>query len=182
LYELARAGKEVERKPVPVSIHNFEPLKPGEELIRDNSDGTYDFEARIECSSGTYIRTLAEDFGKRLNVGAHLAELRRTRVGKFGIDEARALDRIKMNIAEEAVGKILLPMDHALSQLPAINLTPEDVVRVSHGLNVPSAGISFNSGDSVRLRDAENNLVAIGEFDAADQSLHPKIVFAPYEK
>ena len=83
LYELARRGEEVERKPVRVCIYKFEAIKPTGELLKDNLDGTFDFEVRVACSSGTYVRTLAEDFGKRLGVGAHLAELRRTRVGDF---------------------------------------------------------------------------------------------------
>ena len=83
LYELARRGEEVERKPVRVCIYKFEAIpvasKPTSELLKDNLDGTFDFKVRVVCSSGTYVRTLAEDFGKQLGVGAHLAELRRTR-------------------------------------------------------------------------------------------------------
>src|SRR6185369_12537838 len=92
LYELARRGEEVERKPVRVCIQKFEALKPSGDLLRDNRDGTFDFDVRVECSSGTYVRTLAEDFGKRLRVGAHLAELRRTRVGDFQIQHAQTLE------------------------------------------------------------------------------------------
>ena len=87
LYELARRGEEVERKPVRVCIHEFAPLRPNGQLVKDNLDGTFDFHVRVVCSTGTYVRTLAEDFGKRLKVGAHLAELRRTRVGRFTIAE-----------------------------------------------------------------------------------------------
>ncbi|HEV2828685.1 MAG TPA: tRNA pseudouridine(55) synthase TruB, partial [Pyrinomonadaceae bacterium] len=68
LYELARRGEAVERKPVRVRINAFEPLKPTGELLKDNFDGTFDFEARVACSAGTYIRTLAEDFGKLLGI------------------------------------------------------------------------------------------------------------------
>src|ERR1044072_3973633 len=81
LYELARRGEEVERPPVRVTVYKFQPLAAGDdELLKDNLDGTFDLRVQVACSSGTYVRTLAEDFGKRLNVGAHLAELRRTRV------------------------------------------------------------------------------------------------------
>src|SRR6266851_6844283 len=66
LYELARRGEEVERKPVRVCIYKFEAIKPTGELLKDNLDGTFDFEVRVACSAGTYVRTLAEDFGKRL--------------------------------------------------------------------------------------------------------------------
>ena len=75
LYELARRGEEVERQPVRVCIYEFEAInlasKPTAALLKDNRDGTFDFEVRVVCSSGTYIRTLAEDFGKRL-VWAHI--------------------------------------------------------------------------------------------------------------
>ena len=130
LYELARKGDEVERAPVRVCIHEFEPLKPKGEWLKDNLDGTFDFEVRVVCSPGTYIRTLAEDFGKQLNVGAHLAELRRTRVGDFTIGEAVTLVQLKTRAAEEAVGRALYKPDDALTRLPAINVSDEDVRRI----------------------------------------------------
>src|SRR6185312_7440341 len=83
LYELARRGEEVERQPVRVTIHKFETNKAKGGLLKDNLDRTYDLDVLVACSAGTYVRTLAEDFGKRLGIGAHLAELRRTRVGRF---------------------------------------------------------------------------------------------------
>ena len=79
------------------------------QLIKDNLDGTFDFHARVSCSSGTYVRTLAEDFGKRLYVGAHLAELRRTRVGDFEIAQAITLDQLQLHFAEESLGTVVLP-------------------------------------------------------------------------
>jgi tRNA pseudouridine55 synthase len=93
LYELARRGESVERKPVRVCIYDFAAIRPEGQLIKDNLDGTFDFHARVSCSSGTYVRTLAEEFGKRLYVGAHLAELRRTRVGDLEITQAITLDQ-----------------------------------------------------------------------------------------
>ena len=106
LYELARQGVEVERKAVRVCIHQFESIGP-DELLKDNLDATYDLKVRVECSAGTYVRTLAEDFGKRLQVGAHLAELRRTRVGDFKIQQASTLEQLKVSLAEEAIGSVL---------------------------------------------------------------------------
>src|SRR5882762_7781108 len=78
LYELARRGEEVERQPVRVTIQRFETNRAKGGLVKDNLDGTYDLEVLVACSAGTYVRTLAEDFGNRLGTGAHLAELRRT--------------------------------------------------------------------------------------------------------
>jgi tRNA pseudouridine55 synthase len=94
---LARRGETVERKPVRVCIHEFAAIRPEGQLIKDNLDGTFDFHARVSCSSGTYVRTLAEDFGKRLYVGAHLAELRRTRVGDLRVEQAITLDELKIH-------------------------------------------------------------------------------------
>ena len=100
LYELARRGESVERKPVRVCIYDFAAIRPEGQLIKDNLDGTFDFRARVSCSSGTYVRTLAEDFGKRLYVGAHLAELRRTRVGDLEITQAITLDELNLHFVE----------------------------------------------------------------------------------
>ncbi len=94
LHELARAGIEVERPPRPVTIHSFT-LMPTEEpnvLL-----------AAVECTSGTYIRTLAADLGHLLGGGAHLRKLRRTAVGRFTIGEAAAPDDCALLPVEEAV-------------------------------------------------------------------------------
>jgi tRNA pseudouridine55 synthase len=178
LYELARRGEEVERKPARISIYRFEPLKPTGELLKDNLDGTFDFEVLVECSAGTYVRTLAEDFGKRLGVGAHLAELRRTRVADFEIQQARTVEQLKVSAAEEALGTILYPPDDALPRLPSIDLNAEDVRRVRNGLHVKVAGAAWSDGERVRIRDHNGNLVAVGEFKTAEASLRPSVVIA----
>jgi tRNA pseudouridine55 synthase len=181
LYELARRGEEVERKPVRVCIYKFEAIniasKATAELLKDNRDGTFDFEVRVVCSSGTYVRTLAEDFGKRLGIGAHLAELRRTRVGDFPIHQAQTLEQLKVHFAEEALGKILLPPDSALARLPSVDLNADDVRRARNGLSVKVTQ-AWSDGERVRLRDEKGNLVAVGEFKAAAGRLHPSVVIA----
>jgi tRNA pseudouridine55 synthase len=178
LYELARRGEEVERKPVRVCIYKFEAIKPAGELLKDNLDGTFDFKVRVACSSGTYIRTLAEDFGKRLQVGAHLAELRRTRVGDFEIQNAQTLEQVKVNVAEEALGKIILPADAALSRLPFVDLGPDDLRKVQNGVAIRVSEATWSNGDWVRIRDERGKLIAVAEFDAASQSLRPGVVIA----
>jgi tRNA pseudouridine55 synthase len=180
LYELARQGQEVERKAVRVCINRFEALGAKGELLKDNLDGTFDFEVRVECSAGTYVRTLAEDFGKRLNVGAHLAELRRTRVGDMSAAEARTLDQLKVAFAEESLGKVIYKPDEALARLPFLDLTAEDLRRVGHGLGVKLSGAAENwsDGERVRLRDESGNLVAVAVFKATEGTLHPSVVFA----
>lgn len=183
LYELARRGEEVERKAVRVCIYKFETInlasKPTAELLKDNRDGTFDFEVRVECSAGTYIRTLAEDFGKRLGIGAHLAELRRTRVGDFQVQQAKTLEQLKVHYAEESLGRILSPPDEALARLPYVDLNGDDVCRVRNGLSVKVSQAVWNDGERVRMRDEKGNLIAVADFNAAEGSLHPRVVIAP---
>ena len=178
LYELARKGEEVERAAVRVSIHEFEPLKPKGEWLKSNLDGTFDFEVRVVCSSGTYIRTLAEDFGKQLNVGAHLAELRRTRVGDFTVEEAVTLEQLKTRVAEEAIGRALYTPDDALKRLPAINISDEDVRRIRHGLKLEISDPKWINGERVRIRDSAGHLIAVGTFDLETATLHPSVVIS----
>lgn len=180
LYELARRGEEVERAPVRVCIHQFVALKvaAGERLLKDNGDGTFDFAVRVECSTGTYVRTLAEDFGKRLGVGAHLAELRRTRVGDFPIAAAQTLEQLKLHAAENSLGSVLHASDRALSRLPAVDLNASDLARVRNGLSVRVSPGDWSDGARVKLRDERGTLVAIGAFNAAQGSLHPSVVIA----
>lgn len=178
LYELARRGEEVERKPVRVCVDKFEAIKPTGSLLKDNLDGTLDFAVRVACSSGTYVRTLAEDFGKRLGVGAHLAELRRTRVGDFQIQQAQTLERLKVCAVEEALSEIMLPSDAALGRFPGVDLNADGVRRVQNGMSVEVSEATWNNGERVRIRDGQGNLIAVAEFDAASVSLHPSVVIS----
>src|SRR5215217_2858216 len=176
LYELARRGENIERQPIHVCIHEFEPLRPEGQLIKDNLDGTFDFHARVSCSSGTYVRTLAEDFGKRLYVGAHLAELRRTRVGDFTIDQAITLDQLKIHFGEESIGSVLLPPATALSRLPSVHLSADDVRRAIYGREVKVADLGWADEENVTMYDAGEQLIAVGRYNANARSLHPRVV------
>ena len=176
LYELARQGKTVDREPVRVCIHEFTAIKPDGQLFKNNLDGTFDFRARVVCSSGTYVRTLAEDFGRRLSVSAHLAELRRTRVGDFSVEHAVTLDDLKTSFAEESLGSLVVPSSAALSRLPFVHLSAQDVRNVSHGREVKVAGSKWADGENVKMCDAADQLIAIGRYDAGTQLLRPHVV------
>jgi tRNA pseudouridine55 synthase len=178
LYELARRGEEVKREPARVCIHEFAAIRPDGELIKDNLDGTFDFHVHVVCSSGTYVRVLAEDFGKRLSVGAHLAELRRTRVGDFSVTNAVTLDQLKTSFGEEAIGTILLLPSAALSHLPFVHLSDEDVRRARHGMEVKVGETAWSDGEKVKMCDVNDHLIAIGDYDATTQRLHPSVVLA----
>ncbi len=181
LYELARRGEEVERQPVRVTIRKFETNKVKGGLLKDNLDGTYDLDVLVACSTGTYVRTLAEDFGKRLGVGAHLAELRRTRVGAFQVLQAITLERLQESIAEESLGRVLLTPNAVLKHLPAIELTEDDVRKARNGVNVSVQKSNWTEGEQVRLRDDHGQLVAVALFDAEKNSLCPRVVLGHEE-
>lgn len=179
LYELARRGIEVERAAVRVTVHELEALERGGLWLRENEDGTCDLAARVVCSAGTYIRVLAEDLGARLNAGAHLAALRRTRAGAFRIGEAVTLERLSSMGAAGDVNKLLLAPDAALPQMSFVHLTGEEARRARHGAAVRLVngnGQSWQDGEQVKLRDIAGNLLAIGVYDAARESLQPRVM------
>jgi tRNA pseudouridine55 synthase len=178
LYELARRGEEIEREPIRVCIHEFEAIRPDGQLIKDNLDGTFDLHVHVACSAGTYIRTLAEDLGKRLSVAAHLAELRRTRVGDFSVTNAVTLEQLKTSFGEEALGTIMLRPNAALSRLPFVHLNAEDVRRARHGMEVKVAEYDWPDGEKVKMCDVNDHLIAIGDYDAKARQLHPGVVLS----
>lgn len=175
LYELARRGEQVERKPVRVTISEFE-VTP----LRVNEDTTQDLTARVVCSAGTYVRVLAEDLGKRLGIGAHLSELRRTRAGEFKIEDAITLDQLSELSESRAIEESLLSPDLALSHLPSIQLNPDEVTRTRHGvdLQIKEERADLLDGQPVRLRDPEGNLIAVGICEPSLGCIHPKVVIA----
>ena len=108
LYELARAGGEVERKPRPVTIYRLE--------CTGERDG--DFVLEVECSKGTYIRTLCDDIGRALGCGACMSGLRRTRAGGFDVRDALTIEEIERRGAENC----LLPVDALFAGRPVVLL------------------------------------------------------------
>ena len=127
LYELARKGIEIERKPVKVSIYNLEIINDENQAANNSELETWNLKLKVACSAGTYIRTLAEDIGKKLETGAHLAELRRTRAGKFDISQAVTLEELEKIVLENRLDEILISMNEAVSHLPEISLSEEEI-------------------------------------------------------
>ena len=109
LYELARKGQEVERKPRPVTIHALEVL---EQTAPDR------FLLRVRCSKGTYVRTLCHDVGQALGCGGCMDELRRTMAAGFTIEQAVTLEQV-----QEQGEVLLLPLDRLFAEYPAFRLT-----------------------------------------------------------
>lgn len=134
LYEYARAGTEVARAPRQVTIRALELQHCGATDLRIN----------VACSKGTYIRVLAEEIGKTLGCGATLAELRRTHVGRFSLQEAVTLERLSAMTEVERV-RHLLPADALLAGLPSLELDAEQAVRMARGQAVNCTGMT-NTG------------------------------------
>jgi tRNA pseudouridine55 synthase len=129
-YQLAREGQTVELPARPVRIDRFEVRD-----IRRWAD-FLDVDVEVDCSSGTYIRALARDMGEALGVGGHLTALRRTRVGRFGLDEARTLDEL----AEAP--RLSYTLDEAcLLAFPRRELTADEAESARHGRPLDPAGI-----------------------------------------
>lgn len=151
-YRLAREGRAVELAPRPVRIDRFDVLavrRPGPhgELV--------DVDVEVDCSSGTYIRALARDLGAALAVGGHLTSLRRTRVGRFGLDRACTLDELA---EREAAARLSLTLDEAcLLLFPRRDLSAEEAVATGHGRALSPAGI-----DGVyAAADADGRVIAL---------------------
>ena len=130
-YKLAREGKAVELKARRGRISRFDVI-----AIR-RTGGFTDLDVEVDCSSGTYIRALARDVGATLAVGGHLTALRRTRVGRYGLDEARTLEML------ETAPEVSYSLDEAcLVGFPRRDLTDEEVESARHGRALSAAGIA----------------------------------------
>jgi tRNA pseudouridine55 synthase len=181
LYELARRGEEIERVPVGITIHEFEAVETGCALLLHDADGTCTMRARVVCSAGTYIRTLAESLGERLGVAAHLSALRRTRAGDFSIREARTLESLEETLhAGSAPEALLLPMRAALSWMSSVHLTDVEARAARHGAWV-RADDGWQDGQLVQMCDEAGALIAVGAFDAEQKALRPRVVLSPEE-
>lgn len=167
LYELARAGIEIERNPVRVIIRNLE-MSP-----REIGDPELTLRIRVACSAGTYIRTLAEDIGRKVGVGAHLLELRRARSGRFTLHDAVTLAELATN---DDPASFLRPVAEAVQHLPAVILSADRSDKTKSGLATRVDDTAFAGGAAVRMLDGDSNLIAIGEYVADEKSMKPKIV------
>lgn len=166
LYEMARRGEEIVRQLINITIKELE-------LIQNNSLPKNEFVIRVVCSSGTYIRTLAEDIGKALGLGAHLVALRRTRAGSCDLSRALSLDQLTELSASEKIHDALIPMAAVLN-LPKIQINELQYQLLQHGraFNYPA---DWSTGEQVQLL-YHNSLTAIAEYDNGMSLLKPRIV------
>jgi tRNA pseudouridine55 synthase len=150
LYKLARKGLEVERKPRKVTVKTIEMLDFSSPF----------FKIKIVCSKGTYIRSICNDIGDMLGVGAHVTELMRTRVGNFRIEQAA-------NIAElPQKASSLHSVDALLGHLPELKVIGDDLKKARNGNQLPLCLLpDFHrmAGAAVRLKDGDGKIFGIGK-------------------
>lgn len=154
LHELAREGVEVERKPRPITIYALEivDFQPGE-------FPTARF--RVECSSGTYVRTLAHDIGERLGVGAHLTQLTRLAVGHFRLEDAHPLESLS---DESAVQRALITPLEALPHLPRWKPTQAVLERLYNGNFVPAEHPLWTPGGFVLVVEDDHKIALVARW------------------
>jgi tRNA pseudouridine55 synthase len=163
-YQLARAGKDVELEPRRVTIHalEIETFEPP------------DLTLQLTCSAGTYVRSLAHDLGQTLSTGAHLAALRRTRAGSFGLDQTVPLAQLEASFADRTWAQYVLPAVDALPDLPLVQVGAEELELVRYGRKVPAVGPVRGLARAV---DMDGNLVAILKGDGESGVWRPHKVF-----
>jgi tRNA pseudouridine55 synthase len=186
-YELARKNQAVELKPASVELFEYRLTGIEGPVAR----------FAIECSSGTYIRSLVHDMGQKLGCGAHLAEISRTAVGEFSLDQAIEIDELAEAAREDKLKNCLIPLEGLLPDFPRTNVLPVLEKKVRHGgkFNVllsqiqpgrvelpPGATTQLDGGglQAPRLRvfSQENKLIAIAQA-VVPRTYQPVVVFDP---
>src|SRR5688572_30350685 len=174
-YELARKGEEVPDESKEITVYELALL-----------DGTVTggrLRFRLGCSSGTYARGLAHDLGIALGVGGHLAELRRTRIGGFQVEEAatfRGLEELTQS--GEPAGATWIPFDQIPLPFGEVTADPQQEHRISHGQTVLVRELAGEEGDWVKLVNRRREFIAVGTVverigNAGVGIVQPKVVF-----
>jgi len=186
-YELARKKKEVELKPVEVELFEFRLTEIAGSVAR----------FVIECSSGTYVRSLAQEMGEKVGSGAHLSEICRTAVGEFSLQQAWKLDDLAETARAGQFKECLIPLENLLPNFPSANVLPVIEKRVRHGArfnivvsqiqpgrgeNPPGSTMELDAGEPrlprLRVFDQQKKLIAIAEA-VVPRTYQPIVVFEP---
>ncbi|HLZ91012.1 MAG TPA: hypothetical protein VKQ28_04795, partial [Candidatus Acidoferrum sp.] len=186
-YELARKKQEFELKAVEVELFEFKLRQIEGRMAR----------FVIECSSGTYIRSLAHEMGKKLGCGAHLAEIERTAVGEFSLEQAVKLEELAEGARGGKFADYLIRLENLLPNFPRVNVLPIIERRVRHGTKfnvllaqvqpgrmepVPGATSELDGGEPrpprLRVFSQQNSLIAIAEA-VVPRTYQPIVVFEP---
>ncbi len=153
LYQLARQGLEVERPAREVTIFGLQCF--------DFDRATHQFSMKIDCSKGTYIRSLCHDLGQKLGCGAAMAELIRTRSGIYTQQQSYSLETILTSAEANCVERLLISVDEALSAYPAVKLHPENAQKIRNGLRLRTNQLGMDDakeGEYFRFYDEKDLL------------------------
>ena len=181
LYELARAGIEVEREPRRITIYDIEVTGidlPGITM-------------RVTCSKGTYIRTLCNDIGEKLCCGACMKHLTRTRVGTYDLSTARRLSEIEELAREDRLEEALIPVADVFSDLPAVTVTGTGAARAANGNLLTASDIETGDADGsgglhniitkqdarIRVTCPDDYFYGVYAYDAGDKVYRPVKMF-----
>ncbi len=163
-YQLAREGKPPELDARKVIIHELK-------LISYKKP---DLSLEIECSAGTYIRSIAHDLGEMLSTGAHLAELKRLKAGPFSIDDAIPLPKLEVGLMVDKWERYVIPAADALPDFPVVKISQENLELIRHGHSIQAEPISSGMARGI---SSEGELVAILEAVDDGTHWHPRKVF-----
>ena len=171
LYELAREGIEIERKPRKVTIYNIHVDEIHLPRVR----------MTISCSKGTYIRTLCHDIGEKLGTGGCMESLLRTRVSCFELKDSLKLEEVAEKIAEEKLTEILVPVDAMFRDKKAVCVRQECEALIYNGNSFRREEICiperYADGESVRVYDTKEHFVGIYCYDASTDAFHVEKMF-----
>jgi tRNA pseudouridine55 synthase len=168
LYKLARQGKTIEIEPRPVVIHKISLLVWKEPSLI----------VEVDCSPGTYIRSLAHDLGLRLGSGAYLASLVRLGSGSFGLESASSLARLEEAFRHGQESAYLIPTDEALLDWPAMVVGADEARRVVHGQSLPGKRPGAAEATLCRAYSMDGDFLAIMSYESSQSCWQPKKVFA----
>lgn len=191
LYELAREGKVIERKPRNVSIHDIEIISinniSGLEI--ENIEGIDDLSLikvsmRVACSKGTYIRSLCRDIGQKLGACGCMKSLVRSRVGAFTLTNALTIDEVEKLRDEDRVSEAVLSLEMALDEYDELYVLPEYKLKIDNGN--PLTADAFKSepilrdGVKYRIYNAEGLFNAVYRYDEGKRVFMPDKFFPVY--
>mgnify|MGYP002625143372 FL=1 len=171
LYELAREGKTVERKSRKVQIHGIRILEMDLPHVR----------MEVDCSKGTYIRTLCHDIGEKLQVGGCMEELERTKVGRFLKEDAVTLDEVRQKMEQGEGAELFTPLDQIFAELPAVTVTDAKAWMSYNGNDLPERFLlekeEWTDGQEVRVYDSRKNFIGLYQYRAPKKLFHIKKMF-----
>ena len=171
LYELAREGKTVERKSRRVQIHGIRIVEMNLPHVR----------MEVDCSKGTYIRTLCHDIGEKLQVGGCMEELERTKVGRFLKEDAVTLDEVRQKMEQGDGAELFTPLDQIFAELPAVTVTDAKAWMSYNGNDLPERFLlekeEWTDGQEVRVYDSRKNFIGLYQYRAPKKLFHIKKMF-----